>query len=289
VARETKTEREKRQVECFLRNLLAFDDVESMENNDPPDVRIWKGGRVILNLELTEYHVDPEEVAANSKWNVRLLPKIDELRKQDASLTDIYALVAFNGGKVPRLSKADNDSLAAELVRLAGEIGSTLAGSESLKISFLTRSFCLSHPIISPGWHRFPSEDWPLCARNIGSVAFSRLSHGWHRWVCPHADMGWTRQTSDKFLGIFTDKETKVRRALHDVARFMPGVPTWLLIVSDVRNDMTSHLFPTNQEDREELFQLIDACNYDWSNSLFAEVWLYAEFGQSKLRIFPRS
>ena len=287
--RETKADREKRQVEGFLRNLLAYDDVESMENNDPPDVRVRQGGRVILNLEVTEYHADPEEVAANSKWNVRLLPKIDELRKQDASLKDIYALVAFSGGEVPRLSKEDNDSLAEELVRLAGEVGSTLADSESLKISCLPRAFCLSHPVISPGWRRFPSEDWPLCARHIGSVAFSRFSHGWHRWMCPHTDAGWTRQTSDKFLGIFSEKEAKVRRALHDAARFIPGVPTWLLIVSDVSNDMTSHLFPTNQEDREELFRLIDACNYDFANSPYAEVWLYAEFGQSKLRIFPRS
>jgi hypothetical protein len=69
VPRETKTEREKRQVEGFLRNLLAYDDIESMENNDPPDVRVWQGGRVILNLEVTEYHVDPTEVAANSRWN----------------------------------------------------------------------------------------------------------------------------------------------------------------------------------------------------------------------------
>ena len=64
--RETKTEREKRQVEGFLRNLLAYDNVESMENNDPPDVRVWQDGRVILNLEVTEYHADPEEVAAKT-------------------------------------------------------------------------------------------------------------------------------------------------------------------------------------------------------------------------------
>ena len=51
---------------------------------------------------------------------------------------------------------------------------------------------------------------------------------------------------------------------------------------------MTSHLFPTNTEDREEIFQLIDACNYDFANSPFAEVWLYADFGQSKLKLFPR-
>jgi hypothetical protein len=82
-------------------------------------------------------------------------------------------------------------------------------------------------------------------------------------------------------------KEAKVRKAMRDPARFVPGVPTWLLIVSDVTNDLTSHLFPTSQEDKDKLFKLINDCNFDFGNSPFAEVWLYADFGKRKLRLYP--
>jgi hypothetical protein len=185
------------------------------------------------------------------------------------------------------LSQAENTGLPAELVKLAGEVGRDLKEAESLQISFMARSFCTSQPVIQPGWHYFPSEDWPLCAKYVASVTFARFAQGWHHWTCPQADMGRTRQTSDKFHDIFTTKEAKVRTAMSDPAWFVPGVPTWLLIVSDLNNDSTSHLFPTSQEGKEELFKSINTWNFAFENSPFSEVWLYAEFGQARLRLFP--
>jgi hypothetical protein len=229
------------------------------------------------------------EVAANSQWNVRLWPKIEELMKQEPSLKDIHAFVAFSGSEVPSLPKPQFEGLATELVKLAGQVGPTLADAEELKISFMSRSSGSSLPGIRPGWGFLPSEDWPLSAKHIAAVTFMRFPHGWHRWQCPQADTGWTRQTTGKFRDIFIGKEEKVRRVLHETTRFVPGVPIWLVIVSDRNNDMTSHLFPTSREDREELFAMIEASNYDFMKSPFDQVWLYADFGQLKLRLFPRS
>lgn len=289
MARETKIDREKRQAEGFLRGFVAYDSLESREPpNDPPDIRLWRDGSVVLHLEVTEYHEDEAEVANNSRWNVRLRPKIDELMKQDPSLKDIRAFVAFSGGEVPRLSLAVNIGLAEELVKLAGEVGGSLKETESLKLSFAARSVCTSYPVINPGWHRSASEDSPLSAKYIGAVTLSRIPGGWHRWACPQADMGWTRKSVDKFRSILSEKETKVRKAMSDPARFVPGVPTWLLIVSDVTNDQTSHFFPTSPEDKDELFQLINDCNFDFAKSPFAEVFLYAHFGKPKLRLYPK-
>ncbi len=288
--RETKTDREKRQAEGFLSGLVIYDKLEQREPpNDPPDIRLWRDGFVVLHLEVTEYHDDEQEVANNSRWNVRLWPKIDDLRKQDPALKYIYAFVAFSGNKVPRLSQAENIGLADELVKLAGEVGGNLKDTESLKLSFAARSVCTSYPVITPRWHQAASEDWPLSAKHIGAVTFSRGPDAWPRWMCPGVDMGWTQKSLDKFRSIFSEKEDKVRNAMSDSNRFVPGAPTWLLIVSDLDNDLTTHLFPTSPEDKDELFNLIHACNVDFAHSPFSQVWLYADFDKASLRLFPTS
>lgn len=286
MARETKSEREKRQAEGFLTGLIDYDKLEQ-PSDDPPDIRLWRDDSVILHLEVTEYHADEEEVGRNSKWNDRLWPKIDDLRKQDPALKDISACVPFSAGKVPRLSEEENIGLAEELVKLAGEVRKGLKESDSLKVSFAARSVCTPVPVPGSPWNQLPSEDWPISAKHISAVTFTRLAHGWHRWTCPFADMGWTQKSRDKFRSIFTKKEAKVRKGLSVPTRFVPGVPTWLLIVSDVMNDQTSHLFPSSPEDKDELFQLFNACNFDFANSPFSEVWLYADFDKRKLRLHP--
>ncbi len=286
MSREEKTAREKRQAEGFLSGLITYDELEQ-PSDDPPDLRLSRDDSVILHLEVTEYHEDEQEVGRNSKWNDRLWPKIDDLRKQDPELTNIYAFVVFSAGKVPRLSEEENIGLAEELVKLAGEVRPGLKENESLKLSFMAGSFCTSHPVIQPGWNRLPAEHWPLCAKCISAVTFTRYAHGWHRWTCPFVDMGWTQKSRDTFRSIFTKKEAKVRKVLSDPARFVPGVPTWLLIVSDVTNDQTSHLFPSSPEDKDELFKLITDCNFDFANSPFSEVWLYADFDKRRLRLYP--
>jgi hypothetical protein len=174
MARETKTEREKRQSEGFLPGLITYDELEPLEPpNDPPDIRLWRDGSVVLHLEVTEYHYDEAEVNYNSRWNVRLRPKIDELMKQDPALKDIRAFVAFSNSEVPVLTQTENIDLAEELVTLAREVGGSLTENESLKLSFAARAVCTSYPVISPGWHRFASEDSPLSAKYIGAVTFT--------------------------------------------------------------------------------------------------------------------
>jgi len=136
VARETKTERERRQVAGFLRDFIAYDKLESVEP-DPPDVRVLRNGSPILNLEVTEYHDDPEEVASNKRWTERLWPKVDELRRKDPSAKNILGFIVFSNSKLPTLNRADDEQLADELVRLAKQVGSTLGNSEHLKNLFL--------------------------------------------------------------------------------------------------------------------------------------------------------
>jgi hypothetical protein len=98
VSQETKLDREKRQAAGFLSGLVTYDDLEPPPN-DPPDIRVMRDGSVVLHLEVTEYHADRAEVANNKRWSVRLWPKIDELRRQDESLKDIRAFVAFAGSQ----------------------------------------------------------------------------------------------------------------------------------------------------------------------------------------------
>lgn len=263
--------------------MTTLDSVEP----DPPDIRVWHNSLPILNLEVTEYHVDREQVATNSRWRERLWPKVDVLRRKDCSLRDILGFVVFSDSTLPALNKREDEQLADELVRIAKHVGSMLGDSEELKISFSLRTVVASYPVISPGWIFFPSDEWPLCSQHIAAVTFSRIACGWHRWTCPQVDAGWTQITTEKFRSIFDEKEAKVRKACHDVSRFPLGVPTWLVIVCDLFNDLTTHLYPGSEADREELFQAIQQCNYDFAQSPFAEVWLYAEFAHSKLRIFP--
>ncbi len=97
----------------------------------------------------------------------------------------------------------------------------------------------------------------------------------------------WFRVRAATFGSIFDDKDSKVREVLHDIKRFPPDVPLWLIIISDVVNDMTSHLFPSSKEDRDDLFRAIHESGYDLTASPFTEVWLYAASGRLKLRFFP--
>jgi hypothetical protein len=114
-----------------------------------------------------------------------------------------------------------------------------------------------------------------------------RVPDQWPRWTCPQTDAGYTQITAGRFRRIFDDKDSKVREACQDIQRFPPGVHLWLVIVSDMPTDLTSHLFPTNEEDREELFRAMHESGYEFSTSAFAEIWLYSEFSGEKLQLFP--
>lgn len=291
MAQESKSDREKRQATAFLRDLVVFDQLEPVKP-DPPDIRVSHNGSPILNLELTEYHIDDDQVATNARWAKDLWPRVDALRRREAALSGILGFVVFSDNKLPSLRRQDSDQFAGELVRLAGQVSQELLATDKLKISFSPRTDPARPPFIKPGWCLLPNEDWPLISQHLVVVTFKRVLDQrvldqWPRWTCLQTDAGWTQMTSGRFRRIFDDKDSKVRKACQHVQRFPPGVPLWLVIVCDMLNDMTSHLFPTNKEDREELFRAMRESGYDFSSSAFTEIWLYSDFSGHKLRLFP--
>ena len=286
MAQESKSDREKRQATAFLQDVVVFDQLESVKP-DPPDIRVSYNGSPILNLELTEYHIDDDQVATNARWAKVLWPKVDELRKNQAALQGIHGFVVFSDNKLPPLRRQETDQFADELVRLAEQVSPTLGAAGELKISFLPRTDLERLPFNFPGLCLLPKEDWPLISQHLGAVTFMRVPDRWPRWACPQTDAGYSQMTSERFGRIFDDKDSKVREARQDVHRFPSGLPLWLVIVSDLLNDLTSHLFPSNEEDREELFKAVRESGYDFSSSAFTEIWLYSEFSGQKLRLFP--
>ena len=195
--------------------------------------------------------------------------------------------MVFSDNKLPGLRNREVEQLADEIVILAEQVTPTLGTSGELKVSFAPRSDVASFPVIRPGWHRFANEDWPLSSLHLTAITFSKFSVSWPPWSCPQVNTGYSRVRAATFGSIFDEKDSKVRKVLQDIKRFPPDVPLWLVIISDVFNDITSHLFPSSKEDRDELFRTIHESGYDLTMSPFTEVWLYAEFGRLKLRIFP--
>ncbi len=286
MGQKEKCAREKNQAAGFLAGLVTYDDLECVEP-DPPDIRVWHNGSPILNLELTEYLVDDEQVATNSRWSKGLWPKVDVLRRKTIALRDIYGFVAFSDSRLPGLRKREAEQFADEIVRLAEHVAPTLSASGDLEVSFAPRADDISFPVIRPGWHRFAKEVWPLSSLHLRAITFSKVPFTWPRWSCDQTIAGWTSVRAATFGSIFDDKDSKVREVLHDIKRFPPDVPLWLIIISDVVNDMTSHLFPSSKEDRDDLFRAIHESGYDLTASPFTEVWLYAASGRLKLRFFP--
>jgi hypothetical protein len=253
---------------------------------DPPDIRVWCNGSPVVELEFTEYHVNHEEVATSDRWANLLWPKVDELRRKDDALKAVGAWVNFFDTKLPSLGKKEIEQFANELVELARQVTSTLGSSEDLKISFSPRSTTGKYPVIQCGWHRFPGEDWPLISLHLNTVKFTKTPVVWPRWHCYQTDSGWMSLKVETFGKIFEDKERKVRNKLGAGIQTR-GVPLWLVIVSDLLNDLSSHVFPSNEWDSEELFRIIRATGYDFAGSPFSQVWLFSEFTRQKIRLDP--
>jgi hypothetical protein len=237
---------------------------------------------------LTEYHVDERKVATTKRWATELWPRIDAIRRTNAELGDIYGFVVFSDQILPSLRKPEADQFATEIVALAVQVGRPLDVGRERKISFLPRADALKYPFIPPVWQLLPKEDWPTASKHIEAVTFRKLPlPTWERWTCPQTDAGFTNIAATQFRSILEEKDRKVREVLEDTQRFPPDVPLWLVIIADMMNDLTSHLFPTNDEDRTELLGAIRNAGYDFRSSSFEAVWLYSDFSRSKLRLFP--
>jgi hypothetical protein len=287
MTKETKEDREKRQAAAFLQGVLVYDHLECVKP-DPPDVRVWRSSSPVLNLELTEYHADEKQVAKTMRWATGLWPKVDARRRTDVMLGDIYGFVVFSDQKLPSLTKREVDQFAGELVALAGQVARRLGVGDERKIHFLPRADAVSHPFVPPVLHLLPKEDWPTISEHIEAVTFRKLPLStWERWMCPQTDAGFTNIDAAQFRRDLEKKDLKIREVFQDLQRFPPNVPLWLVIIADMTNDMTSHLFPTNDEDRTELIGAIRSAGYNFANSPFDAVWLYSDFCQLRLQLFP--
>ncbi len=283
---ESKPDREMRQAARFLNGLVPYDCLECV-TPDPPDIRVSHQSAPVLLLELTEYHIDDDRVAMTSRWAKSLWPLIDVERKANQALANIHGFIVFSDMQLPSFRRRDAQAFSTELLRLATQVEGTLGATEERKISFLPRADIATVSVIPPNWHMLPKEDWPLASLHISAVTFSRMLGRWTRWVCPQADAGYSTALSSRFRSIFEAKDAKVREGLHDKQRFPEKVPIWLVIVTDMLNDMSSHMFPTSNEDSRELEQVIRDTGYTLGDSPFEAVWLYSEFSQNKRRLLP--
>jgi hypothetical protein len=151
----------------------------------------------------------------------------------------------------------------------------------------MPRTVADAQPVIGMGWSLYPTEDWQIISQHISAITFSKFLAAWTRWQCPQTETGYTSRRPETFRDIFDEKDKKIREALPGAGSPGHGVPLWLVIISDTLTDMTSHLFPSNEADRVELFRAIRESGYDLANSPFTEVWLYSDFHQQKLRLHP--
>ncbi|WP_148597528.1 hypothetical protein [Aquisphaera giovannonii] len=280
-----KKERERRQVAALLRD-EAYLIVQSAAL-DPPDVCVRRDGKTILVVEVTAYHSGNAQVRASDKWNNRLWPKIDDLRRQEAILKGIMGSVAFKDINALRLNQEQYSTLATEIVELARSISPNLDDHERVKATFAETADTAPVSIIDPRWLQVSAKLLPLAAKSLLSVTYSKHPVDWQPWSCPQIDAGWSKVSAEKFRSILEEKSAKVWKNSGDPSRYPPGASSWLLIICDEVNDMSAHVFPSDSVARTALLQTIANCGFDFEKSPFNEIWLFSEFRQSKLRLFP--
>ncbi|MFO1429551.1 MAG: hypothetical protein U1F76_05330 [Candidatus Competibacteraceae bacterium] len=197
-------------------------------------------------------------------------------------------MVVFkNHDRLP--AKKHHKTLAAEFVQLAELLMLRLAeNGQRIKVSFNRSDKISPSRLIQRGWEWLPKEEWPTLAMHVSWVRVDRMDQvSWPPWDCPQIDTGFAYYSEVEFRRIFECKQKKVRDAMAE-GKFDASLgPLWLLIVCDNRDDITSHIYPTDSSDIEQLREVVAASEFNFQDSPFQQVWLFSRLLGAKYRLFP--
>jgi hypothetical protein len=307
MANSAKKANECNQVTRFLQSRgVQYRDLEASERPD-----FWLtliGGRRVA-IELTEYrprepmHGRSTRSDVEARWYRGLWQCIDGLRRQKPSLKHSCARLRFHDPELP--GKRTHAQIAESVVELV----ETVAAQRTIDATDFQIAFQAAEAIANwraPICEMFPGrkcyylaaratlgapgaqlflvrEEWPELSPILASIDVLRTPYAaWPPWNCPDIQGAWSDPSGREFRAILRDKQEKARKYR------LSGTSLWLLIVCDVPDDVSSHIFPENGDDLTRLHDAIADSAFVFEASPFAEVWLFSQFCSSTLPIFQR-
>jgi len=100
-------------------------------------------------------------------------------------------------------------------------------------------------------------------------------------WTCPRILGAWNASSDAEFGRILRSKAGKAKK--YDTK----SLPLWLLVVAELTNDQESHIFPRGEAYLSYLHEQVSATGFDFAAGPFQQVWLFSEFTEDKVRLYP--
>jgi hypothetical protein len=288
MSNQSKHEHEGRHAKRFLEGLMAYAALERPAaprlGREGHDFWVRRHGAPTIALELTEYHPDEHgvrRIEIESRWHRGLEPELERLRRARPNLQHVGVRVGFRDRRLPQ--RRDQSALARELVELVERVAPALANyAADIDVVFLPREMIDRVPAAVQGCVFVPQEDWPRCCQHLSGISVRRRDIiVWPPWNCPQVMAAFVGFTGDELAEILRVKAAKAH------GYELGDAPLWLLVVTDLGDDVRSHAFPTNDNDLRNLAAAIRASGFDFGASPFEEVWLYSEFTGARLCLYP--
>jgi hypothetical protein len=288
---------EKSHVENFFRSLFSGNDGGIVvDSRDPPEPdNIVQGVRLCelageevssIYVEVRGYHPAARggdgfpRTENDSPWQEKLLPAILDARKAKPAMKSIAAQINFKDVRLP--SKRHDQSIVADLIRAVEAAIPRILPGQSLEVSFQPREAVATCPTYAGNMTFLAAEDFPVAAEHFDIIRMeSYTDWQWPPWCCPRMLGGWNSPSADEFTAILKDKEEKAQK--YDTQ----GRPLWLLIVAELANDLESQVFPREEDDLDYLREQIAATGFDFAAGPFQQAWLFSEFTQGCVQLYP--
>jgi hypothetical protein len=288
---------ERRHAERFFRALFRGEDTGLVfEFPEPPAPAVWvRGVRLAevagagvngVAVELREYHPAAWGREAyprsdvDGRWQNEMLPAIEAARQGTLSVKSVAASFDFNDIRLPK--KRDHRVIAEELVRVVEATIPQIPPDRSVLLCFISRDDLSRIPPDWCGLAFLPSEDFPLATEHFAWIRLkSYPDEEWPPWVCPRMLGGWNTPSANEFSLILDAKAEKAKK--YDTQ----GRALWLLIVAELTNDQESHIFPRREDYLLYLREQISAATFDFADGPFQQVWLFSEFTEGTVRLYP--
>jgi hypothetical protein len=276
-SRLAKIQREQDQVHAFLNGRgIAFDRLD--EGPDPPDVIAHRDGLPPLGIEITEYHPEGDRVGMEDRAR-QFRGTFDDLIARLPSLKGIAVSVVFKDARIPSLRR--HEDIANEILRCM----LYLSRPARIEFSGIKLSFQDDSPRpLGHHWSALPAQEWPVLAKYVSSLELNGFSHDYHLpCSCRQAQAAFSSPFAAAFSSLLEGKAERICKATQRERYKKSNSPLWLLIVSNRRNDLGSHIWGD-----PHLRTAIEESGFDFVESPFNEVWLMAEvLGGKSQRLYP--
>jgi hypothetical protein len=288
MSNQSKYEREERHAKRFLEGLMEYAAIERvappLPGHEGHDFWVRRHASPTIALEVTEYHPDEHgvpRVQSESRWHQGLEPELERLRRARPNLQDVGVRVSFRDRRLPK--RRDQSALAQEIVELVEQVAPALPNSGGeIAVIFLPKEMIDRVPAAAQGCVFMSREEWPGCCEHLSDISVRRWDIiVWPPWTCPQVMAAFVGFTGDELAEILRVKAAKAP------GYELGGAPLWLVVVTDLGNDVRSHAFPTNDDDVRRLADAIRASGFDFASSVFEQVWLFSEFTGCKLCLHP--